>query len=245
MVLPEEQRSAPRCEVILPLRILAIGRRTANLLGQTRDISPGGVRFIVPNKVRVGKTIEYVVTRSNCTPPIEIHCVGNVLRCAKKYDDPSYEVVATIERSDLVPGEVEGLTSAADPLRQMLKSFSTLDSDADNSSFWRIPTVDAGRYGPMLRLLSAEDEEMIADPALRRKMPNLRALSEDYSALLAGVRLMMAESDLDRPDLARALVSTAHHSRPHVAGSKFVQVLTLLVSAGRHKRTMLIMKMQA
>ena len=67
----------------------------------------------------------------------------------------------------------------------------------------------------MLRLLSDEDEEFVADPALRRKLRTqrcdlfreyLRSLTEDYRVILAGVRLLMTQSDIDRPDLARALV---------------------------------------
>jgi hypothetical protein len=67
----------------------------------------------------------------------------------------------------------------------------------------------------MLRLLSDEDEEFVADPALRRRLRTqrcevfreyLRSLTEDYRAILAGVRLLMAQSDTDRPDLAKALV---------------------------------------
>jgi hypothetical protein len=77
------------------------------------------------------------------------------------------------------------------------------------------PLVDVDRYRPMLRLLSLEDTELIADPALRRKLrvqrcnlfrDYLRHLSEDYGKLLAGLRLIMTQSGTDRPDLAKVLV---------------------------------------
>jgi hypothetical protein len=75
--------------------------------------------------------------------------------------------------------------------------------------------ADADSYRPMLRLLSEDDGELPADPALRSTMQAerrvrvreyLRALTADYGSLLAGVRLVMAQSDVDRPDLAKALV---------------------------------------
>jgi hypothetical protein len=77
------------------------------------------------------------------------------------------------------------------------------------------PLVDVDRYRPMLRLLSDEDAERIADPTLRRKLRAqrcnlfrgyLRHLTEDYGKLLAGVRLLMTQSGIDRPDLAKVLV---------------------------------------
>jgi len=74
--------------------------------------------------------------------------------------------------------------------------------------------VDPNRYRPMLRLLSLEETELIADPGLRKKhraqrcrifRGYLRDLTEDYGKLLAGLRLIMTQSGSDRPDLARAL----------------------------------------
>jgi hypothetical protein len=74
---------------------------------------------------------------------------------------------------------------------------------------------DAERYRPMLRLLSDTDLDFVAaNPTLRSKIRSrrrdifrgyLRCLTRDYSRLLSGVRQMMAESGVDRPDLAKAL----------------------------------------
>jgi hypothetical protein len=86
----------------------------------------------------------------------------------------------------------------------------TLDSQKQPAA----ALVDVDRYRPMLRLLSDEDANLIADPALRRKLratrcdlfrEYLRHLTEDYGKLLAGLRLIMTESSIDRPDLAKAL----------------------------------------
>jgi hypothetical protein len=87
----------------------------------------------------------------------------------------------------------------------------TLDAHKQSGA----PVVDADRYRPMLRLLSLEDTELLAEPALRRKFRTqrsdlfreyLRSLTRDYGKLLAEVRLIMTQSGIDRPDLAKALV---------------------------------------
>lgn len=73
----------------------------------------------------------------------------------------------------------------------------------------------AGRYRPMLRLLSDDDFAFVSDyPIARQKLRRerrrlfrwyLRCLAKDYAHLLAGIRLAMIRSGADRPDLAKAL----------------------------------------
>jgi hypothetical protein len=73
----------------------------------------------------------------------------------------------------------------------------------------------AGRYRPLLRLLGDEDFGFVAgNPKLlralrteRRKLfrTYLSCLTKEYGRLLAGIRLVMVQSRVDRPDLARAL----------------------------------------
>jgi hypothetical protein len=86
-----------------------------------------------------------------------------------------------------------------------------LDSAIQSHS--RLPEAD--RYRPMLRLLSDADLDFAAAcPAMREKFRAsrrqifrgyLRCLTKDYARLLSGVRRSMAESGMDRPDLAKAL----------------------------------------
>lgn len=74
----------------------------------------------------------------------------------------------------------------------------------------------AGRYHPMLRLLAADDFALSAsNPILARDLKTrrislfrryLRCLTRDYGRALEGIRLVMVQSGVDRPDLARALV---------------------------------------
>jgi hypothetical protein len=77
------------------------------------------------------------------------------------------------------------------------------------------PFPSEGRYRPMLRLLSDEDLAFAAaNKSLARKLraqrrgifrEYLNCLTKDYGRLLAGVRMAMVRSGVDRPDLTRAL----------------------------------------
>lgn len=79
----------------------------------------------------------------------------------------------------------------------------------------QVPEIGCRAYRPMLRLLSEEDiEAAAAAPQLMRKLraqrrqifrAYLRCLSKDYSRLMGGVRWVMVNSNIDRPDLAGLL----------------------------------------
>jgi hypothetical protein len=74
-------------------------------------------------------------------------------------------------------------------------------------------SVAGDRYRPMLRLLSDEDLQFV--PAHFRSSVRadrrmifrryLKCLAKDYARLLAGIRMAMVRSGVDRPELARAL----------------------------------------
>lgn len=78
-----------------------------------------------------------------------------------------------------------------------------------------LPPVSADRYRPMLRLLADDDLQFVrANSSLRKTIRArrrqlfrgyLRCLARDYALLLGGVRAVMVQSGVDRPDLARAL----------------------------------------
>lgn len=86
-----------------------------------------------------------------------------------------------------------------------------LNVTAENHS----PVPAADRYAPMLRLLAADDAELLGENKVLAKRfraqrsrlfrSYLRCLTKDYGRLLAGVRLLMVQSAIERPDLARAL----------------------------------------
>ena len=77
------------------------------------------------------------------------------------------------------------------------------------------PVNLAGRYRPMLRLMAEDDFDFLAgNPKLLRSLRTerrklfrnyLTSLTREYGRLLAGIRLVMVQSRVDRPDLVRAL----------------------------------------
>jgi hypothetical protein len=77
------------------------------------------------------------------------------------------------------------------------------------------PTISTDRYRPMLRLLSDEDLSFVSASAHLRKTLRsrrrelfrgyLNCLTRDYARLLGGVREVMVQAGIDRPDLAKAL----------------------------------------
>lgn len=93
----------------------------------------------------------------------------------------------------------------------LLSRMRLLDSVSQSQS--QLPDVD--RYRPMMRLLSDEDLKFAeVNPVLRKKVRAqrremfrgyLRCLAKDYARVLLGLRHVMVESGVDRPDLAKAL----------------------------------------
>jgi hypothetical protein len=72
------------------------------------------------------------------------------------------------------------------------------------------PDVNPDRYTPMLRLLAGYEDEPLAGPLgsgnRARIRAWLRAFANDYSLLVAELRVAVVQSEEDRPDLAKALV---------------------------------------
>jgi hypothetical protein len=107
-----EQRQASRYEVCLPFRILSVGGHTVDWSGRTRNMSAGGVSFVVPDALVIGSVVEYVITLSSNNPPVRISCLGKILRCTKSDDgqnEACYEAAATMERYGFITGEDVGL----------------------------------------------------------------------------------------------------------------------------------------
>ena len=96
-----EQRRSPRHHIELPLRILEIDGVEFELAAQTRDVSSGGVRFLTATEIVAGRTITYLLTLSSGSAPVQIRCVGKVLRCSQAEDAPQaspWEVAVQMER---------------------------------------------------------------------------------------------------------------------------------------------------
>jgi hypothetical protein len=100
-------------------------------------------------------------------------------------------------------------------LEFLMKMRSLRASHLNRASSLTADRYKPDRYKPMLRLLAHDDLAFIpADGTLqkafrakRRELFRgyLRCLTRDYALLLAGVRAVMVQSGVDRPDLARTL----------------------------------------
>jgi hypothetical protein len=98
----EDRRRAARYKAHLSLQVLAVAGNAVDCSGQTLDIGVGGVRFTIANKLPVGDTILYLVTRPGESSTAGIQCTGKILRCATKCNSHYHEVVATVESSVVV-----------------------------------------------------------------------------------------------------------------------------------------------
>ena len=103
------------------------------------------------------------------------------------------------------------------------------------------PVPGASRYRPMLRLLSDEDLGTggFSRPVLRKIRAQrrllfrayLRCLTKDYGRLLMGIRMVMVNSGVDRPDLAALWPEIRFFSHLRSAGLNCGFNCTRLVSA--------------
>lgn len=96
-----EQRKARRFDLRLPFELVRSGSRPLSERGETRNMSSVGVLFESHANLKVGESLEYMITLPTPAGPdrsaVRIHCLGKVVRFAKKT-----EVAATLERYDFV-----------------------------------------------------------------------------------------------------------------------------------------------
>jgi hypothetical protein len=100
-VIQREQRRSRRFPIHLPLTV----RRTeGNLLDEivteTRDVSSGGLRFFLPEGLKIGSRIEILMTfphELTQAGPVRVRCRGRVVRNNLESSGQA-EVSASIER---------------------------------------------------------------------------------------------------------------------------------------------------
>jgi hypothetical protein len=107
-----EQRRMLRYRMVLPLHILELDGERVNWAVRTRDISLGGVSFLTQKELKLGSAVVYLITLSTGNPPVQIRCVGKVLRC-EKTDGRRCEVAFGMERYTFVRQEKVELELAA------------------------------------------------------------------------------------------------------------------------------------
>ena len=105
--MPEQRRSR-RFELKLPFELLKSGSKPVSKVGETKNLSSGGVLFTSDASMEIGDPIEYLVTLPTSVKqgvPVRLHCVGKVMR---NHENPSVgssgscAVAATIERYEFV-----------------------------------------------------------------------------------------------------------------------------------------------
>lgn len=103
-------------------------------------------------------------------------------------------------------------------LASVLKKVAMQDRSAPAAEW--MATLSTARYGPMERLLDEEDFRYLAsqpglDPRVRRALraqrrsifrAYLRCLCRDYSRVSMAIKMLMMQSEQDRPDLAEMLL---------------------------------------
>ncbi len=103
-----EQRRAKRFEIKLPLKLVRNGIRPLSGMGETRNLSSGGVLFFTDTMIDIGEPIEYVITlRPEAGISVNLHCLGKVIRLEvpiSEWQDPTrpFRVAATLERYEFI-----------------------------------------------------------------------------------------------------------------------------------------------
>lgn len=96
-----EQRKSKRFELKLPVELVKTGSRPIAGMGETRNLSSGGVLFFSEASVEVGAAIEYIISLpsgSGRVGDIRLRCMGKVLR----REEGQHCVAATLERYEFV-----------------------------------------------------------------------------------------------------------------------------------------------
>jgi len=103
-----EQRRTKRFELRLPIELVRAGSRRISEVGETRNLSSGGVLFTTDEEIEVGDPIEYIITLpSGVNDPegARLHCVGKVVRLQSRQANSHPKqttLAATLERYQFV-----------------------------------------------------------------------------------------------------------------------------------------------
>ncbi|MEO8662722.1 MAG: PilZ domain-containing protein [Bryobacteraceae bacterium] len=96
-----EQRKSKRFELKLPVELVKTGSKPIIGMGETRNLSSGGVLFVSETQVEVGSPIEYIISlpsSSGRLGEIRLRCMGKVLR----REEAMRAVAVTLERYEFV-----------------------------------------------------------------------------------------------------------------------------------------------
>lgn len=102
-----EQRRYQRFDLKLPIELIRAGANVIPQVGETRNMSSGGVLFTSEERLPEGAAIEYLVTLpSNGTEPaLRLRCIGKVVRNEERPAEPAkypFSVAVTLERHEFL-----------------------------------------------------------------------------------------------------------------------------------------------
>lgn len=96
-----DQRRHRRYPIRLPIRVLRRGTCPFFAQGETRNLSSHGVLFISDHQLEVGERIEFAITwpaGNFRSEPLDLYCLGKVLRVSTDPGAGRFTVAATLER---------------------------------------------------------------------------------------------------------------------------------------------------
>lgn len=105
-----EQRKNQRFDLKLPIELVKAGGGENSQIGETRNLSSGGVLFTSEGKLQKGDPIEYLVTLpvQGVETGLRLRCMGKVVRVDER-DVPdssasrhAFSIAATLERHEFL-----------------------------------------------------------------------------------------------------------------------------------------------
>ncbi len=102
-----EQRKSKRFDLKLPLEVVRKSFLPVSSVGETRNVSAGGVLFYASLKAEIGEPLEYIITfptHSADGGSVSLRCLGKVVRVEPNGSENSGRllVAATLERYEFV-----------------------------------------------------------------------------------------------------------------------------------------------
>ena len=105
-----EQRKNQRFELKLPIELVKAGGAESPQVGETRNLSSGGVLFTAEGKLQKGDPVEYLVTlpAPGTEAGIQLRCMGKVVRVDERAAPQAgaarhpFSIAATLERHEFL-----------------------------------------------------------------------------------------------------------------------------------------------
>ncbi len=104
----DEQRKAKRFDLRLPLEVVRKSSQPVSSVGETQNLSAGGVLFTATIDMEIGEPLEYIITFPSHmgNGGVNLRCLGKVVRTDRGIPDPegkrSVLVAATLERYEFL-----------------------------------------------------------------------------------------------------------------------------------------------